>query len=72
MKQSYNADARRRTANLTLNEDFLSVVESLAAEYLHKEKRRRAARQGTVESTVALWNRLDDESGSFADAHSTL
>ena len=65
MKLGYNVDARKRAVNLTLNEDLLahvrevtenlsSVVESLLAEYLDKERQRRAARAKIVESTVAL------------------
>jgi antitoxin CcdA len=83
MKVSYNVDARKRAVNLTLNEDLLahvrevtenlsSVVESLLAEYLGKERQRRAAQAKIVESTVALWNQFGDENGSFADDHSTL
>jgi antitoxin CcdA len=83
MKLGYNVDARKRAVNLTLNEDLLahvreitenlsSVVESLLAEYLAKERQRRAAQVKIVESTVALWNQFGDENGSFADDHSTL
>jgi antitoxin CcdA len=83
MKLNYNVDARKRAVNLTLNEDLLahvrevtenlsSVVESLLAEYLGKERQRRAAQAKIVESTVALWNQFGDENGSFADDHSTL
>lgn len=83
MKPSYNVDARKRAVNLTLNEDLLvrirevtanlsGVVESLLAEYLDKERQRRAAQAKVVESTVALWNQFADEHGSFADDHSTL
>ena len=83
MKTGYNTDARKRAVNLTLNEDLLahvrevtenlsSVVESLLAEYLTKERQRRAAQSKVVEATIALWNQFDDENGSFADDHSTL
>ena len=80
---AYNLDARKRAVNLTLNEDLLAhvreitqnlsgVVESLLAEYLVKERQRRAARAQVVESTVALWNQFAEDHGSFADDHSTL
>ena len=83
MKLSYNVNARKRAVNLTLNEDLLahvrevtgnlsSVVESLLVEYLSKERQRRAAEMEIVKSTVELWNRFEEESGSFADEHSTL
>jgi antitoxin CcdA len=83
MKAAYNPDARKRAVNLTLNEDLIAhvrevtenlsgVVESLLAEYLAKERQRRAAQAKVVESTVALWNKFAEDHGSFADDHSTL
>jgi len=83
MKAAYNVDAKKRAVNLTLNEDLLanvrevapnlsSVVESLLADYLMRERQRRAAQAKIVESTVALWNKFADDQGSFADDHSTL
>jgi antitoxin CcdA len=83
MKPAYNVDARKRAVNLSLNEDLLAhvrevtenlsgVVESLLAEYLAKERQRRSAQAKIVDSTVALWNQFAEETGSFADDHSTL
>jgi antitoxin CcdA len=83
MSHTYNAAARKRAVNLTLNEDLLahvrevtdnlsSVVESLLAEYLARKRQERAAQVTIVESTVALWNQFADSKGSFADDHSTL
>jgi antitoxin CcdA len=83
MKAAYNLNARKRAVNLTLNEDLLAhvrevtqnlsgVVESLLAEYLVRERQRRAAQAKVVESTVALWNQFAEDHGSFADDHSTL
>ena len=83
MKAAYNVDARKRAVNLTLNEDLLAhvrevtgnlsgVVESLLAEYLVRERQRRAAQAKVIESTVALWNQFAEDNGSFADEHSTL
>lgn len=83
MKAAYDLDARKRAVNLTLNEDLLAhvrevtqnlsgVVESLLAEYLVRERQRRAAHAKVVESTVALWNQFAEDHGSFADDHSTL
>jgi antitoxin CcdA len=83
MKAAYDVDARKRAVNLTLNEDLLAhirevtqnlsaVVESLLAEYLVRERQRRAAQANVVASTVALWNQFAEDNGSFADDHSTL
>lgn len=83
MKPSYNVEARKRAVNLTLNEDLLAqvrevtpnlsgAVEALLVEYLARERQRRAAQAKIVESTVALWNQFSDDTGSFADDHSTL
>ena len=83
MKAAYDVDARKRAVNLTLNEDLLAhvrevtqnlsaVVESLLAEYLVRERQRRAAQVNVVASTVALWNQFAEDNGSFADDHSTL
>jgi antitoxin CcdA len=83
MKAAYDIDARKRAVNLTLNEDLLAhvrevtqnlsaVVESLLAEYLVRERQRRAAQANVVVSTVALWNQFAEDNGSFADDHSTL
>jgi antitoxin CcdA len=83
MKAVYNVGARKRAVNLSLNEDLLAhvrevapnlsgVVESLLAEYLVRERERMAAKAKIVASTVAMWNQFADDSGSFADDHSTL
>jgi hypothetical protein len=48
------------------------AAESLLAEYLIKERQRRAAHSKVIESTVALSNRFAEGHGSFADDHSTL
>ena len=80
---SYNVTARKRPVNLTLNEDLVAqaraltdnlsaVIESLLADYVAEEQRRRAAESDAVRETVAAWNRFGDEHGSFADEHSTL
>jgi hypothetical protein len=59
--------------------DFLAVTTAAppagsvrVGRYLAKERRRRAAQVKIVESTVALWNRFAEETGSFADDHPTL
>ena len=79
----YDIEARKRPVNLTLNEDLVAqaravadnlsaVVESLLAEYIAQEGRRRAAEVDTARKTVAAWNRFAEQIGSFADQHSTL
>jgi antitoxin CcdA len=79
----YNATARKRPVNLTLNEELVeqaravtdnlsAVVETLLADYLAQEQQRRAAEADVVRETVATWNRFAEEQGSFADEHSTL
>jgi antitoxin CcdA len=83
MKATYNLAARKRPVNLTLNEDLVAqarrmtdnlseVVESLLAEFLIMEKRRRAAEAQTLHATVETWNQFAEKHGSFADQHSTL
>ena len=41
-------------------------------DHAHPKRQRRAAQSKVVQSTIALWNQFGDESGSFADDHSTL
>jgi antitoxin CcdA len=80
---AYNTGARKRPVNLTLNEDLVSqaravtdnlsgVVETLLAEFLLKEKQRRAAEAELVRETVQTWNRFAENVGSLADEHTTL
>jgi antitoxin CcdA len=80
---AYNTGARKRPVNLTLNEDLVTqaravtdnlseVVESLLADFVVKEKQRRAAEADVVRETVATWNRFAEKVGSFADEHTTL
>lgn len=83
MKPTYNLAARKRPVNLTLNEDLVSqaksltgnlsgVVESLLTDYIVREQLNHAQRTRMIESTVAMWNKFNDENGSFADEYSTL
>jgi post-segregation antitoxin (ccd killing protein) len=80
---AYDVSARKKPVNLTLNEDLVTqaraatdnlsaLVEALLAEYVAEQQRRRAAAADVVRETVAIWNRFADETGSFADEHSTL
>ena len=53
-------------------DNLAGVVESPFADFRGAEKRRGAAEAQTVRATLATWNRFAEESGSFADEHSTL
>jgi len=83
MKATYNAEARKRPVNLTLNEDLVvqvrgltdnlsGVVESLLADYVEHERQQRIAKSRTLEATIALWNDFNAKHGSFADEYSPL
>ena len=83
MKTIYNAEARKRPVNLTLNEDLISqakeltdnlsgTVETLLASYVEHAHHQRIAKESAVAATVATWNAFNAKHGSFADEHSTL
>ena len=83
MKPAYDPTARKRPVNVTLNEDLVSrvrrltnnlsgVVESLLADFLDQQAKRRASEAQAVKQTLATWNRFAEQHGSFADDHSTL
>jgi antitoxin CcdA len=83
MATFYDLSAPKRPVNLTLNEDLVArarkctdnlsgLVESLLADFVGRERQRRAAEVEMAAATAAMWNRFDEEFGAFADAHSTL
>lgn len=83
MKSSYDPEARKRSVNLTLNEDLVAqakrmtdnlsgVVESLLADFVARAQRDRLAKSTAVEATVAVSNKFNDEKGSIADEYSSL
>jgi antitoxin CcdA len=83
MESDYDATARKRPVNLTLNEDLVSkvkeltdnlsgVVESLLSGYLASARDERLAKSKAVESTVRMWNEFNSKSGSIADEYSSL
>jgi antitoxin CcdA len=83
MKGRYDRDARKRPVNLTLNEELVvqareltgnlsGVVESLLADFVEQERRKRVAKTNALHATIATWNEFNDKFGSFADEHSTL
>ena len=67
MKRSAEKAARKRPVNLTLSEELVAevkgitrnlsgVVESLLADFVCKERQRRAGVVEEARATVALWN----------------
>lgn len=83
MKPRYDASARKRPVNLTLNENLVdqarsvttnlsAVVEALLAEFVARERERRAAHVRACEAAAAMWNEFADEHVSVADEYSPL
>jgi antitoxin CcdA len=83
MKSDYDAGARKRPVNLTLNEDLVlqakaltdnlsQVVESLLSGYLAKAREEQLEKSKVVESTVKVWNDFNAKSGSISDEYSSL
>jgi antitoxin CcdA len=83
MSSDYDAAARKRPVNLTLNEDLVvkakgltdnlsQVVESLLSAYVANARDERLAKSKAVESTVKMWNEFNSKSGSIADEYSSL
>ena len=83
MKRSHMSTVRKRPVNLTLSEDLVEeakgvtdnlsgLVETLLAEFVSKERERRAGVAEEARATAALWNDFEERNGSFADGHSTL
>jgi antitoxin CcdA len=83
MKTAFNAAARKRPVNLTLNEDLVSraksmtdnlsaVVESLLAQFVDRQDKERLAKASIVAATVVAWNRFNSDSGSIADEYCSL
>jgi antitoxin CcdA len=79
----HKAKTSKRPVNLSLNEDLVAqargmtdnlseVVESLLAEFVARERARRAARDKAFKQSIAAWNTFAEKHGSFADDHSTL
>ena len=80
---SSKARATKRPVNLSLNEDLVAqardltdnlseVVESLLAEFVCRERARRAAEDEALKRAMETWNAFAEKHGSFADDHSTL
>ncbi len=75
--------SRKRPVNLTLSESLVTelkgytsnlsaTAEELLTAYVEEQKQARTSRQQQADQTVAGWNALHAQVGSFADEHSTL
>jgi antitoxin CcdA len=75
--------SRKRPVNLTLSESLVTdlkaytsnlsaTAEELLTAYVVQQKQARSGRQQQADQTVAGWNTLHADVGSFADEHSTL
>ena len=77
------AKAVKRPVNLSLNQDLVAearsitdnlseAVESLLADFVSRERARRAAQAQALKEAIVTWNTFAEKHGSFADEHSTL
>ena len=75
--------SRKRPVNLTLSESLVTdlkdytsnlsaTAEELLTAYVVAQKQARSNQQQMADRTVASWNALHAQIGSFADEHSTL
>lgn len=75
--------SRKRPVNLTLSESLVTdlksytsnlsaTAEELLTAYVVEQKKACTSRQQQADQTVAGWNTLHADVGSFADEHSTL
>ena len=80
---SQDAASRKRPVNLTLSESLVTdlknytsnlsaTAEELLTAYVAEQKQARANSQLQADQTVAGWNALHAQIGSFADEHTTL
>ena len=83
MKSMQSNQARKRPVNLTLNEDLVvqakgmtsnlsGVVEQLLADYVLKQNNAKQEKLRNANEAAQAWNAFNEQSGSFADEHSTL
>jgi len=83
MKIGYNLEARKRPVNLTLNEDLVqqakgvtdnlsSIVESLLADFVTNEQKKRMDKAMAIKATIESWNDFNAKHGSFSDEYSNL
>jgi antitoxin CcdA len=75
--------SRKRPVNLTLSESLVAdlkgytsnlsaTAEELLTAYVVEQKQARSGQQQQADQTVAGWNAVHADVGSFADEHSTL
>ena len=83
MPSSSAAVSRKRPVSLTLSETLVAdlksytsnlsaTTEELLRVFVVEQKQARSKRQQQADQTVAGWNTLHADIGSFADEHSTL
>jgi len=85
MRRTHTAalPSRKRPVNLTLSESLVAdlkgytsnlsaTAEELLTAYVQEQKQKQASRQQQTDRSVAGWNALHAQVGSFADEHSTL
>jgi antitoxin CcdA len=79
----YDASARKRPVNLTLNEDLVAhardltdnlsgVVEQLLADFVERSGQDQEQRARAVVTAVEAWNAHGAKFGSIADDYSPL
>ena len=79
----FNANAPKRSVNMSLNEDLVRIarkhtvslsaeVERLLASWLAQVESKTAAEQKRLDAALDRWNSFYERYGSFADEHSTL
>ena len=83
VESAFDANARKRPVNLTLNGDLVDrvrdvtdnlsgVVEKLLIDYLEQQRLARLSQHRVAEATAAAWNTFNSETGSIADEFSSL
>jgi antitoxin CcdA len=83
MKTMQTNSARKRAANLTLNEDLVAqakrmtanlsnLVEQLLADYVAQQNLARQDKLHNAQIAAQGWHEFNERSGAFADEHSTL
>ena len=80
---SYDRNAQRRPANLSLNEDLVAriketprnlsaTVEKLLADHLQQEQARRRAEDEALDEVISALNAFNERHGFLSDEFSNL